>query len=358
MGIVGIVVLACAPEYTTTGDTRQSQTSGCPADFCKGAKSRCILEGDVKTCACPLGSHEEAGGCADDAKCAVDGSSCSKHGSCAETKDGKLACMCDASNGYTGSTCNECLTTLGFHKSADGATCTRDACDIAPSPCDANPDPNRKRCSVVADKTECGCNEGYVLNAGGVCVVPQSCDGRATCNGRGECSVTAAKVSCACDPGYAGALCSTCASGYFPKGDGTCFANPCTANPCAAAANTACIVDASKATNYRCDCRFGDGFTMNGAACVCAADAFECTSDIIQGGRCVHPARTSAACNDGDSNVCTNGVCNASGQCVATASPNGTSCGGDACSPQLCQAATCTIYPIQCGGGGDGGDGA
>jgi hypothetical protein len=354
------VIVSCAPDYQATPTPEKKPPStligGCTSQTCMGEKSLCTLQGGATVCTCPLGSHEEGASCKKDSVCAGDGSSCSQHGTCAETKSGGLACLCDAANGYAGVSCNECLIALGFHKSADAKTCTRDACDIAPSPCAMNPDPKRQRCTSAGGATTCNCDDGYVLNAQGTCVIPQGCDGRNTCTGKGNCSVVAGKVSCACDPGYAGSLCTSCAAGYFAKGDGTCFANPCASNPCAGAPNTLCQVDASAPANYRCDCKFGDGFSMSGGACVCAPDAIECTRDIIDAGRCVHPANVSAACTDGDANVCTTGVCNGAGQCAATAVSNGAACGGDACNPYVCISGTCSYGGAQCnpGGGGDG----
>jgi EGF-like domain len=348
-----IVAFACAPSYTTTDAPKTPvKPEACAPGTCTGSKTRCTAPNGTASCSCELGTHEEAGACVSDARCASDGATCSQHGTCSETKTGNVVCECDTPNGYTGARCNECLTTLGFHKAADGKKCTTDGCDILPKPCDAEADPNRKRCLVTAGKASCSCDEGYVLGNDMKCVIPQACDGQNTCSNRGTCSITSGKVSCACDAGYQGALCTQCASNYFPKGDGSCFSNPCDANPCAAQANTACVIDVSKPANYRCDCRFGDGFSQLGQYCFCSSDAFECTEDIIVGGKCVHPVRNGAACNDGDANACTAGVCNAAAQCTAVAVANNTGCtGADGCFGYACLMGACTAVSFVCGGG-------
>jgi hypothetical protein len=369
---VMFVIVACAPDYKVeSGGKNTGALSGrCTARTCKGERSLCVMDANGgATCRCPLGTHEEGTSCKLDATCAADGSSCSQHGSCREDGPNAVACTCDGANGYTGAKCDECISSAGFHRSADGKSCTRDICDVAPNPCAGNGDPKRGRCTSSSGATTCNCEDGFALDVTGKCVMPQACSGRATCSNKGECSVVATKVTCACDAGYTGATCTACAPGYNPKGDGTCFANPCDPNPCATQSNTTCVVDTTKASNYRCDCRFGDGFTMQGAVCGCAADLNACTTDGIVGGKCVHPANVNAACTDGDANVCTTGVCNAAAQCAAVAVANGASCGGDACNVYTCQSATCTYGGNVCntssssgdgdGGGGDGaGDGA
>lgn len=172
--------------------------------------------------------------------------------------------------------------------------------------------------------TACGSGETC---AGGQCVAVNDCSNCDGCCINGTQCVPGNTVS-ACGAG--GSACTTCASGTGCDGDtGTCQPIRCDATNCSGCctANGVCLT-VDQQTTAACG--------ADGDACAtCPAAA----SDCVQG-TCV----VDQPCLE----VCNNGCCTATGQCIPYAAQDNTTCGGDT-GPEVCSACT---GQLSCVGGG------
>ena len=209
----------------------------------------------------------------------------------------------------------------------DGGVCT--TCP-PPDPCDGFecPDP-RHTCRNESGSAECRCPSGTHAE-GDRCVDDTACT-PTSCGPGGTCAVEGGELRCECADGYAGDRCESCASGYFPDGEGRCDGDPCDPSPCESADRQRCVVDPAL-----------------GAQCLCKGGAHEevgaCVPDVTCGPETCAMRGTCTDGADGPSCACDAGYAGPfCGECAEGYHPDGAGgCTADPCLPDPCTAAPFT----------------
>ena len=242
-GYAGALCGACATGYhRDTADTCVADASCSDSDPC-GAHGTCVDDGGVVSCTCDDGYtgpnclqcyggyHDDGTGtCVLDQTCLV--TSCSGNGTCSAAT-GIVVCACDP--GHGGAACEHCLS--GYHRAGDGSCVADESCQ--PTSCAPNAVCDDKggviTCTCKPGYAGAGCATcygGYHADAGGDCVLDQTCL-PTSCSGHGTCSAAGGVVACECDAEYAGDACEGCATDHHRVADGACVADQtCEAGSC------------------------------------------------------------------------------------------------------------------------------
>jgi hypothetical protein len=279
---------AAAPDASDAGTPPK-----CNAQSCSGNGTCADNTGSI-VCACNAGYSGAtcsncAGGYQDNdnnrtCKLACAATTCSGHGTCADTS-GTATCTCDA--GYTGASCSNCAT--GLQDKDNNMTCAPECSDRT---CSGN-----GACNDNSGTATCTCNPGYTGATCNTCAAGYqdndnnmtctlACNA-GTCSGNGTCSDNSGTATCTCNAGYAGAACSTCAAGYQDNDNNmtctlACNAGTCSGNgTCRDNSGTATCTCTGNFTGAACDVCLPN---FTGAACdQCVAGKFgsNCDYDLV-----------------------------------------------------------------------------
>lgn len=212
-----------------------------------------------------------------------------------------------------------------------------------------------------------GCNCAPPVNAeddAGSCVANVAC----STNPGAPCTV--GKTSCTngvsrCIDGASGMAGLTCGTGKVCDGSGACVActsgmacatnagSPCRVGTMSCSGQVACLDGTNAANGTSC----GSGQVCSEGLCVTCAAGGACTSN--PGGACVRgvfscSSGTQACIDDGNlsaGTLCTNGVCDGTGQCVACA--QGMSCATNTNAPCVLGTLTCNLGSPVCNAAGN-----
>lgn len=215
---IGLVAVACGDSAATDTDAGTSSSSTSSSSTTSSSTSSTSSSSSGGSDGGQDGSNDtgvvEAG-----AKCAP--TSCSSHGTCADTT-GSIVCTC--TTGYAGLDCGTCAA--GFQDKDNDKTCK--------AACAAGTCSSHGTCADTTGTAVCTCSAEYTGGACDTCAAgfqdkdnDKTCKpacAAGTCNSHGTCADTTGTAICTCTGNFVGATCNSCKAGFEGANCDTCVA--------------------------------------------------------------------------------------------------------------------------------------